>query len=230
MKVTEEIKEIYTGIQHQLSNLIPEKWEGIYLYASVINQESSMETWEMYFYYIPKGIIKKNPINVYEIPSRFNFDEKQYLVMVDNLGKAIKSLHRECEKTYNKKWTNMIISIKNEQFLIEYDYSNVLQSNYTSQDRHRIFKHKYLNIPLQCFSKSERKIIKNYLNNENYEMVFDRYFEYIPNQEQRNYIEYEKDNKFEEDLYSSELIVSEDEKKDSMWKWIDFFQKKSCKV
>ena len=28
-----ELKKIYTGIQHQLNNLIPEKWESIYLYA-----------------------------------------------------------------------------------------------------------------------------------------------------------------------------------------------------
>ena len=44
-----DIKKIYTGIQHQLSNLIPEKWESIYLYASVMKQLNNLETWEIIY-------------------------------------------------------------------------------------------------------------------------------------------------------------------------------------
>ena len=38
----------------------PEKWEEIYLYASVIQQMLNLETGELFFYYYPKGILKKN--------------------------------------------------------------------------------------------------------------------------------------------------------------------------
>ena len=234
MKITPEIKEIYTGIQHQLSNLIPEKWEGIYLYASVEKKLSNLGTWEMYFYYIPKGLIKKNPVNVYEIPSKFNVDDKEYLELVDNLCNAIKILHNEYQKAYEKDWCNMIIAIKDSQFLIEYNNDDLIKLGYTSQDKHRIFKHKYLNIPLQSFSREQRKVIQRYLDNEEYRMQFDRYFEYIPEtNNKRNYIEFEKDNKFEEDLYSSQIITSEG-KKVSVWRMFSNFLKnwhaKKCKT
>ena len=230
MKITPEIKEIYTGIQHQLSNLIPEKWESIYLYASVSKQLGDMETWEMYFYYIPKSFVKKNPVNVYEIPSRFNVDEKEYLGIVDNLCSAIKLLYTEYQNAYQKSWANMIISIKNSQFLVEFNSDNLIELGYTSQDKHRIFKHKYLNVPLQNFKKEEREVIERFIENEEYKMVFDRYFEYIPKADKRNFIEYEKDEKFEEDLYSSQITTAE-EKKTGFWRVIlNFLKNKHARL
>lgn len=202
IKITPELGQIYKGIQYQLNNLIPEKWESIYLYASVIDQISDVETWEMYFYYIPTGFIKKNPISVYEVPNKFNLDEKEYLELVDNFGKIIKRLHNVYKETYGKNWSNMVISIKDGQFLAEYNYDDILKSNYTSHDRHVIFKHKYLNIPLQSFPKRDKKVLYRFLDNEQYQMVFDRYFEFTPKGINKNYIEYEKDNGLKEDLYS----------------------------
>lgn len=206
MKSTPDIKKIYTGIQHQLSNLIPEKWESIYLYASVMRQLNNLETWEMYFYYIPKGLLKKNPINVYEVPNRFNVDEDEYLELVDNLCNTIRTLHKEYKNAYEKEWSNMVIAIKDLQFLIEYNDDNLLKSKYKSKDRHIIFKHKYLNIPIQSFSKKERAVIQSYLDNEEYKMSYDRYFEFISKEEVHNYIEYEKDDMIEDDLYSGQLV------------------------
>ena len=194
MNCISEIKDIYTGIQHQLNNLIPEKWESIYLYASIKKEFNSIDTWEMYFYYIPSGFIRKNPINVYEIPSKFNVDEKEYLVLVDNFCNTIKNLQKVYEEIYKKEWTNMVIAIKDEQFLIEYNDEDLAKSRFTNQDRHLIFKHKYLNIPLQNFSKKDKKVILDYLNNEEDKLIFDRYFEYIPNKQMQNYIEFEKEN------------------------------------
>ncbi len=223
MKDTQDIKKIYTGIQHQLNNLIPEKWESIYLYAAVMYQLNNLETWEMYFYYIPKGILKKNPINVYEVPNRFNVDEEEYLELVDNLCNTIKTLHKEYKNVYNKEWTNMVIAIKDSQFLIEYNDDNLIKSKYRSKDRHIIFKHKYLNIALQSFSKKERKIIQEYLDDEEYNMVYDRYFEYIPKEEVRNYIKYEKDDEFEENIYSTQLMEAQDSKVGIfrlIWNWL----------
>lgn len=212
MKSMKELKKIYTGIQHQLSNLIPEKWDSIYLYASIKKQFNNIETWEMYFYYIPAGFIRKNPINVYEVPSKFNVDESEYLILVDNLCNSIKKLYRVYKDTYQKEWTNMVISIKDEQFLIEYNDENLIRSRFTNQDRHIIFKHKYLNIPIQNFSKKDRNVILDYLNNEEYKQVFDRYFEYIPKKQVNNYIEYEKENQDIEDLYATNLVEFKEKK------------------
>ena len=72
---SKKIREIYEDIQRKIFYMIPEKWEELYLYSSVIEQLGQFETGELFFYYIPKGIIKRKPINVYEIPSKFNLDE-----------------------------------------------------------------------------------------------------------------------------------------------------------
>ena len=75
---TKKIKEIYEDIQKRLFYMIPEKWEKLYLYSSVIDKQNGEKTGELYFYYIPKGILRKKPVNVYEIPSKFNLDENDY--------------------------------------------------------------------------------------------------------------------------------------------------------
>lgn len=76
---TSKLRSIYSKIQTQLFYMIPEKWDKIYLYASIIEKANNIQTGEMFFYYYPKGLLKKNPINVYEIPSKFNIDEKAYI-------------------------------------------------------------------------------------------------------------------------------------------------------
>ena len=77
--------------------MIPEKWDKIYLYASITNQINNLQTGELYFYYYPKGILKKNPVNVYEIPSKFSLDEEMYLQLVEDLYSSIKRIVVKCD-------------------------------------------------------------------------------------------------------------------------------------
>ena len=72
MVIDSKIKNLYTEIQRQLFYMIPEKWNKVYLYSSIIERQNNLETGELYFYYIPSGILKKNPVNVYEIPTKFS--------------------------------------------------------------------------------------------------------------------------------------------------------------
>ena len=78
MLSTNKLRTIYAKIQKQLFYMIPEKWEKICLYASIMEQVNNLQTGEMFFYYYPTGLLKKNPINVYEITNKFNIDEKEY--------------------------------------------------------------------------------------------------------------------------------------------------------
>lgn len=194
MKNIPNINIIYTRIQKQLYALIPEEWESIYLFASINKQDNNLDTWEMYFYYTPKGFMQRNPINVYEVPSKFNVDEKEYLKLVDSLCNTIKKLYLEYKETYDKEWSSLVISVKDSQFFVEYEDDNIVEGKYSSHDKHIIFEHKYLGIPLQHFSKRDRRCIDNYLKYDEYNMVCDRYFEYINIKNSYNYIEYEKDN------------------------------------
>ena len=61
-----EEKVLYSEIQKKLFYIIPEKWDKIYLYASVVDIPNSRPKGEMYFYYLPKGILKKKNGDIYE--------------------------------------------------------------------------------------------------------------------------------------------------------------------
>ena len=50
---TKKIKEIYEVIQKMIFYMIPEKWDKLYLYSSVIDMPEGKKTGELYFYYIP---------------------------------------------------------------------------------------------------------------------------------------------------------------------------------
>ena len=53
LKHTKKIKEMYEDIQRRIFYMIPEKWEKMYLYASVMDRIDGQKTGELFFYYIP---------------------------------------------------------------------------------------------------------------------------------------------------------------------------------
>lgn len=166
MKNTPRIKSLYAKIQTQLFYMIPEKWDKIYLYASIVEKANNIQTGEMFFYYFPKGILKRNPINVYEIPYIYNIDEEAYNTLTNKLYETIKELRREFEKEGLKIWSNLTISIANLKFNIEYDYEDLNTSKYTNEERHIIWNYKYLDFPIERLSKKDRKMLENYLIEE----------------------------------------------------------------
>lgn len=165
------LRSIYIELQNQIFDLIPEKWNKIYLYASVSNTINNIETGEMFFYYFPKGILKKNPINVYEVPSKFNIEETSYLKYVDELYDCIKRLRIEFSKQNNNEaWKSITIIIENNQFNIKYNFEDLLGSKYTSYDRHIIWKYEYLNMPIEILSRKDKQMLEDYyddLENKN---------------------------------------------------------------
>ena len=50
LRTTKNMKEKYENIQNYIFNLIPEKWEEIYLYASVYKEEKNSQSGELFFY------------------------------------------------------------------------------------------------------------------------------------------------------------------------------------
>ena len=162
---TKQIKEIYEEIQRKLLYLIPEKWESIYLYSSVIDDGEKESTGELFFYYIPKGIFRKNPVNVYEVPSKFNIDETQYLELVEKLYDNIKLLREEFKRTTpGKMWSNLTISITNMKFRAEYSYEDLVNNAFNSYERHVIWRYKYLGIGPEQVSKKDKDILYRYFN------------------------------------------------------------------
>ena len=162
---TKQIKEMYEEIQRKLLYMIPEKWEAIYLYSSVIEEGKKEPTGELFFYYIPKGIFRKNPVNVYEVPSKFNIDEKQYLELAQKLYEDIKQLREEFKRTTpGEMWSNLTISITNMKFRAEYSYEDLVNNAFNSYERHVIWRYKYLGIGPEQVSKKDKDILYRYFN------------------------------------------------------------------
>ena len=160
---TKKIKDIYEEIQKELFYMIPEKWDKLYLYSCVIDMPKNVKTGELFFYYVPKGVLKKKPINVYEIPNKFNLDENQYLKLVELLFNKIKQLREEFRKVDTEAWSNITLIIENSRVRVEYDYEDLKKSSFTSYERHIIWRYKYLGIGPEQVSKKDKEIIKRFL-------------------------------------------------------------------
>lgn len=182
---TSEIKEIYKEIQKKLYYMIPERWSTVYLYASITEKAYEVPVGEMYFYYFPKGILKKNPVNVYEIPSKFNLNEEEYLKLVKNLYTSIKKLREVYVKAKQPLWSNVTISIEKYRFNIEYNYTKLDNKEQSNYKRHIIWRYERLGMDINSFRKEERRIIEKHLID--------------------SYIENEKIEKYSEPLYKKPL-------------------------
>ncbi len=152
-----EVVKIYKEIYTSILKLIPEKWEKVYLYASVLKNLKG----EMYFYYFPKKIIKSKPINCYEIPEKFEIDENTYNNKLKELYLLIKKIKSKVE------WTNVTISIDKKFFKIEYHFNDLRKSKYTDEERHIIWQYNYLNLSIDSLNKKEQKLVLNYKEESN---------------------------------------------------------------
>ncbi len=162
---TKKIKEIYEDIQKKLFYMIPEKWDKLYLYSSVLDEpDKEGKMGELFFYYIPKGILRKKAINVYEIPAKFNLEEDQYLNLVRLLYTKIKELREEFRKSERGQiWTNITISIQSLKFKVIYDYTDLNESDFSSYERHVIWRYENSGIGEEQVSKEDKEIINRYL-------------------------------------------------------------------
>ena len=211
LRHTRNIKELYEDIQRRIFKMIPEKWDSLYLYASVM--EGQKETGEMFFYYIPKGIFKKKPVNVYEIPSKFNIDESEYLKLVDNLYAKIKDLRQEFKKLeLGETWSNVTIIIHNARFMVEYDYEDLKDNPLSSYERHVIWRCKYLGISFDQLNKEEKDILRKYASGPKILARVERYEASIYIKDLNNVITYDTQGKT--DVNNEEANEQEYVKKD----------------
>lgn len=211
-----EEKILYSEIQKKLFYIIPEKWESIYLYASVIDVPGQKPVGEMYFYYLPKGIIKKKYVNGYEIPSIFNIDEEQYSKLITDVYNKIKLLRERMAARGKKKiWSNITITIKNFQFKIEFDYENLRKSPFDSYERHVIWRYNYLNEDTETLGRKDKKIIDHYEQYKKTEIAIkkDMYTEGVYKLPVKNIIDFEKTLTVDEAVAQSKKESEKNEKK-----------------
>lgn len=185
MRYQTDIKEIHEEIQEKIFMMLPERWNSLYLYASVIDHFDKLKTGEMFFYYFPKGMLKKRPINVYEVPNKFNIDEEQYFKLADDLYKRIKALRNIQIGNKERPWSNVTIIIEKLKYKVIYNYDNLTGENFDSIDRRLIWTYRYLKEPYESFNKKEREIIEKYENEEKSEENIYEFPIYLKNMNKR---------------------------------------------
>ena len=207
-------KELYSEIRKMIFYMIPEKWEAIYLYASIIRRQNNEETGEMFFYYLPKSIIRRNPINVYQIPQKFNIDEDAYMNLASRLYDMIKELKHI---SVGLNWSNITISIKNVEFEVEYNCDNLIDTYYNSDDRIAIWQYRYLNYPIEKFSKQQRENIESYIRELNYgQHKTIKYVEKYYEKHEHNSIQYDIGKNDKDDEY-----INVDKKEETSFQIVD---------
>ncbi len=162
MVYPQEIKKAHEEIQKKLFLMLPEKWDSLYLYASVIDHMNKLQTGEMFFYYYPKGVLKKRPINVYEVPSKFNLDENQYYKLADDLYSSVKELREICINNHEKPWSSVTIAIEGIKYRAIYEYDDLISKEFDSNERRVIWTYKYLHTPYESLNKKERNAVDRY--------------------------------------------------------------------
>lgn len=194
MSTSANMHKLYKEIQNKLFDMIPEKWNKIFLYASVLDGKNKIETGEMYFYYVPKGILKREPVNVYEVPNKFNLDETSYFKLADDLYNTIKKLRKEYITINARKWSNIVISIEDFMFKVEYKFDNLVTSPYSNYDRHLVFRYKYLDVGFNSFNKREKLMVLDYIEKEkNSDLPVDEYEESLYITPNKHLVNFEKD-------------------------------------
>ena len=230
MAASIEERNIFAEIQKKLFYMIPEKWDAIYLYASIIEEPFKKPVGEMYFYYLPKGILKRKPVNVYQIPGMFNIDEESYNAIIQKLYSDIKRLRDVHRNIKPDLWTNLTITIQNCQFKIEYGYEDLRQNvEFSPYERHIIWRYKYLGIDPELQTKEEKNIIDRYLNSTTIQLEKennDVYLEGVYGQPVHNIIDYEKTLTVEAAIASNsmkqeESLNTEKEKKSKKLKKVE---------
>ena len=210
LKHTKKIKEMYEDIQRRIFYMIPEKCDKIYLYCQVNDKIDRHKTGELFFYYIPKGIFKRNPVNVYEIPQKFNLDEKEYFRLVNLLYEKIVLLREEFKKLeIVSTWTNLTMIIDETKFKIEYDYEDLNKSKFSSYERHVIWRYNYLGIKEEQLNRKEREIIERYLLGEKVVRRRERYEEGIYIKNIKNIVDYDTESYLEEQ--NIEYVATKDD-------------------
>lgn len=156
-------KELYMQIQDHIFEMIPEAWKTILLHTSIIDIPGGMPKAEMYFYYVPKGILKRKPVNCYEIPKLFDIDEEEYSRLITSLYNVIKLLRDNYRKTKKKAWSTIDINCQGDKFIVTYGFEDIDRSPYTAEERHIIWRYQNLNIDLDTLNRKERKFLDYYI-------------------------------------------------------------------
>mgnify|MGYP003733658919 CR=1 FL=1 len=129
----EKLNEIYGKIAEALNDVIPEKWDKVYMYAELVEDVS-----EVFFYYYPTRSNKF--VYCLDIPELFEINENEYDNLMDKLTDELYTLWYEFKNNGQEQWTNLTFILEsNGKFKIDYDYTDLSEASPRKQ--HIIWKY-----------------------------------------------------------------------------------------
>ena len=197
-KETDKAIEIASQIQELIYYIIPEKWKNIELYISMPDIVG-IRKGEMFFYYLPNSIFKRQYINCYEVPYMFNISEKEYSDIMSKLYNKFMILKEELNKN-NRNVEEIYVHITKDKYVMEIATDDIiLKKNdirknmlmlYSSYENHIIWR--YINLNILPDEKRDKEIIRKYLNSEYYTLEKELIEFEVINQNIKSIIDFEK--------------------------------------
>ena len=196
-KETDKALEIASQIQELIYYIIPEKWKNIELYISM--PDIGIRKGEMFFYYLPNSIFKRQYINCYEVPYMFNISEKEYSDIMSKLYNKFMILKEELNKN-NRNVEEIYVHITKDKYVMEIATDDIiLKKNdirknmlmlYSSYENHIIWR--YINLNILPDERRDKEIIRKYLNSEYYTLEKELIEFEVINQNIKSIIDFEK--------------------------------------
>ena len=196
-KETDKALEIASQIQELIYYIIPEKWKNIELYISM--PDSRIRKGELFFYYLPNSIFKRQYINCYEVPYMFNISEKEYSDIMSKLYNKFMILKEELNKN-NRNVEEIYVHITKDKYVMEIATDDIILKKkdirrnmlmlYSSYENHIIWR--YLNLNILPDEKKEKEIITRYLNSGYYNLEKELIEFEVINQNIKSIIDFEK--------------------------------------
>ncbi|AFS78663.1 hypothetical protein Curi_c16560 [Gottschalkia acidurici 9a] len=134
------LNDIYRQIAETVNEMIPQEWIKFYFYAQISEDGGST-----YFYYLPASNLESYEYSL-EIPYKYKVDEQKFKTNKRKLFALAESM-REVFKNENQKlWYSFTLILdRTGKLKVHFDYTNLLDSDYSFSDQLIIWKYKYLN-------------------------------------------------------------------------------------
>ncbi|QLY81483.1 antitoxin YezG family protein [Clostridium intestinale] len=156
---TTKMGEIYGIIANKVNDIIPDKWEKVYLYGEVLDDSR-----EVYFYF--KSLTRNEVVYGHDIPIRYNVDKRMYRQLLRELISSIVDLYNEYKDNNESVWTNFTFLLDNTgKFNIKYNYDDVLNSEFTAGERQIIWEYEVLGVEPEV--EQYKEMINKYLESKN---------------------------------------------------------------
>ncbi|AVD57415.1 antitoxin YezG family protein [Heyndrickxia coagulans] len=118
---TKNMENIYQQIADCLTDMIPEKWKKILLYAEVRDSYR-----KVYFYYY--SFINKEPVYSLEIPIKFDGEDERFKKLENDLYDLFSELQSEFVRQQQDKWTHLTYILEHTgKMKVKFGYEDLSQ-------------------------------------------------------------------------------------------------------